>query len=249
MVILLLGNAQNPFVVNNEIKAPYPNPADHRSWSPWNSTLAPGGNWKNYIRTGTLLKNGSFPALTLNSTIYHPYVPGLLSYITYKVSKANGGGYNNKQLHAQAGVDCIGFVQRSASYTGNNYKLKDYVNENWNAANITYRHDDHKTYDIGHDNYSWEIKDRNLLVPGDILYRKQPTGDDTRGERHVAFVLRVEYPNENKRKISIDEDTEASKDVYVIEATGIKNYYKVVNSQNWLDLKSGYSPRRFIINK
>ena len=39
--------------------------------------------------------------------------------------------------------------------------------DSWEEGTRKHRHDTHDSNDVDHDNYSWEIKDRNLIVPNE----------------------------------------------------------------------------------
>ena len=137
-----------------------------------------------------------------------------------------------------AGVDCVGLVQRSASYDGNPYWLPDIGGHPWtwndgdgeggaypyvkNRRYLFYDGDDE--LDSGHYPYLKEITnaaaaewDKSVLrkiLPSDIFYYYIYDEDDKAYGYHVAIVDRVEYKSTYSRRSDIDYE-----DIKLIEAT------------------------------
>lgn len=135
-----------------------------------------------------------------------------------------------------AGLDCVGFVQRCASYintpytwtqTGTNRHLGEYF---WGDTRGS------TTYPTSVNGYSWkitnssnidlndidndgdisEILNISYIVPGDIIYFEA---------NHIAVVNNIEY-NSNYRITSIDN-------FYLIESTlRVNNWGNVYNAAN-----------------
>ena len=228
----------------NTTIAPNPNPANHRDWSHWNNTTAPDADWDNYLFTGNVDNDTTYNQLTIGGIDYSPYRPGFSTYRYVNggtVTNPVGGDVNPYDWHHvlySAGVDCSGFVQRAASYNGNNYVLNDFFGtDEWSTNTMGFPvHARHGTGGIADDARSWLINDRNLMVPGDILIRTGSNG-------HVAIVYRIDYEN-NSREIE-----DQSPHVYVIEATrGEFDEWQVLNTNTWEDLGDGYDIRRLRTN-
>ena len=246
---------------NTIITSPNPAPNTHPEWADWkgpdgiegnqDDTLAPGGLWSNYISSKytSLTQETEFPVLKINNVIHYPYRPGFTTYVGWYVDNVN---YNFKHIFPSAGVDCVGFVQRCASYKGNKYALRNYtVADTWEvggtwiqkSANLR---DDNGINNIENDTKTWKISDPNLLVPGDLLYLPGPSGT---GDMHVGFVLRVKYSHENKRVINKNSNGSSKDIIIIIESTkaGILELWRVIKQNSWQSLGAGYSPKRLVV--
>ena len=212
-----------------------PHPSEHRDWSPWNHTYAPGeegiDRWHNYLFGIYNSDHGTYDALPGFED--QPYMPGLSTWKRF--DEEDQYNYVPSDVKRSAGVDCVGFVQRCASYDGNPYEADD-INERciWGGgmpARIAF----------SSDQYSWFIDNRNLLIPGDVLILPGDPG-------HIAMVLKIVYLA-NSRIIALN-DNGTSDGVFVIEATkGDDEQWMVLNSQTWQDLGVGYIRRRLRINE
>jgi hypothetical protein len=200
----------------------------------WTTTIAPSdrydtntnfdaiGVWENYVEG-----DGAIAVGTAN---YYPYRPGFASW-------NNDGGTATRS----AGVDCVGLVQRSASYAGNNpnnYLLPDIDPYTWDQANynagrkyiVTERDKDLTGTNEFH---LWEISASILgevdpstgktifpnldrIIPGDVVYYRG---------YHVMMVHSITYEAE-KRSTSISI-------IRLIEA----NWPSVINTQTVQNLE------------
>jgi hypothetical protein len=221
---------------NNETLGENPAPADHRGWSPWEETIAPGeesaDRWFNYLFGEYVAGTETYDYLTINGTRHNPYIPGLSTW--KKFSEENYHDYDTKRT---AGVDCSGFIQRCASYAGNRYETADVTSRciwGGGAPGLI------GVNGFASDDYTWPVGNRNLLIPGDVLVLSGNPG-------HVAMVLRIVYPD-GTRIIDFDENG-TTENVVVIESTkGPRDQWKVLNSQTWTNLGGGYNPIRLRIN-
>jgi hypothetical protein len=214
---------------NKEQLGENPPPSEHRDWSPWDQTVAPGtGNnrWHNYLFGRFDEEDKTYHYLTINGTRHNPYMPGLSTW-----KKFDQDNYYNYDTKRSAGVECVGFIQRCASYEGNPYAAID-INSRciWGGGMPTLMYGE---LGFSRDEYSWLIEDRNLLIPGDVLL----------GNGHIVMVLRVNYVN-NARDINLNLNG-TTNNVYVIESTkGNLNQWKVMDENSWYDLGVGYELRR-----
>ena len=194
--------------------------ADESPWDveEWNSTLAPGSllltvknqKWNNYANAG-------MTSVNISGETYYPYKPGYASAI------------NDDTMASRlksAGVDCVGLVQRSASYSSgenaNGYELSDLSGYTWTKEWIGDRKYivAEKDNDMNWDN-SYQLleitakpkvgKPVNLdkVIPGDIVYYRG---------YHIMTVAEVEY-NSGTRTTCVDK-------IKLIEAT-TNNIWKI----------------------
>ncbi|MBN2532987.1 MAG: hypothetical protein JXB88_08850, partial [Spirochaetales bacterium] len=220
------GTNGNPYPANDEQLGDNPDPAAHSDWSPReeDETDAPGTEsnekWFNYLFGIYNPETRTYDHLMINGTRYNPYLPGLS---TWKQFDPNQNNYVPSDTKRSAGVECVGFVQRCASYEGNPYAAID-INSRciWGGGMPTLMYGEDS---FSSDEYSWLIEDRNLLIPGDVLI----------GNGHIAMVLRIVYLG-NSRIIDFNVNG-TTDDVTVIESTkGRFNVWKVMNTNTWLDL-------------
>jgi hypothetical protein len=220
---------------NIEILGENPNPADHRDWSPWDQTIAPGeGNdrWFNYLFGKYDEGTETYDYLTINGTRHNPYIPGLSTWKWW-----DQDNYHDYDTKRSAGVDCSGFVQRCASYAGNQYEAPNVTNRciwGGEAPRLI------GVNGFAIDTFSWPVENRNLLIPGDILVLTGDLG-------HVAMVLKIVY-QDGTRVITLNNNG-TSDGVFIIEATrGFFDEWCVMDSQSWINLGAGYEIRRLRIN-
>jgi len=175
---------------------------------------APGSLHKNYAHgsnypygaSAAQDEDGAFKlssqSLVVNGKTYYPYVPALESAmigsndITPYNMDPKGAGYG-------AGADCLGFVDRSAAYNENPYAWASNslsqplwggsrVTDGWPLLNngdavVITTHPD-----IGNP------KNLEKIVPGDIFYYKNDSGDIA----HILIVSDVNYGNSDSRSLS-----------------------------------------------
>ena len=220
---------------NDETLGENPDPADHREWAQWDDTIAPGeesdDRWFNYLFGEYDEDTETYNYLTINGTRYNPYIPGLS---TWKGFDPNQNNYHDYDVKRSAGVDCSGFVQRCASYAGNQYLPVDVTTRciwGGGAPHLI------GVNGFASDDYTWDVGNRNLLIPGDVLVFPGNPG-------HVVMVLRIVYPDGTR---TIED---MSGNVTVIESTkGDENVWMVLNSQTWSDLGADYEPKRLRFNE
>ena len=185
----------------------------------WYYTYAPDSStdsyWSNYIGIQELINLGftqSEPPESYSDWNYKPYRPGYSSHHTSGTEWFYSG--------QSAGTDCVGLVQRSASYDGNPYSLPDIVEHPWtwndgdgeggaypyykNRKTLYYDGDGANAYLSKVTNYYDE--ELNKIMPGDIFYYYSGY--------HVAIVDRVEYKSSYSRRSDIKLE-----DIKLIEAT------------------------------
>jgi hypothetical protein len=140
---------------------------------------------------------------------YYPYTPGFSSLLRWGMDENN---YAAVSTCYSAGADCSAFVQRCASYNGNNYDAPDIV-ETRNTWSDHYPGDDRPLIAGGFENASWMIADNDddtwidLLVPGDIIIKEDPTWG-----WHMGLIGKINFTS--NRQIAITE-------VFIIEAFGV----------------------------
>jgi hypothetical protein len=229
---------------------PNPNPNDHRNWSPWPNTFAPpasGSQWFNYFITSDRIVNDTFTPYIVGNTTYYPYIPGFTSYRRW-ISDT----YEASQINYSAGIDCSGFVVRSAAYDSNPYVLRNYTynstsktsqrltdqdNFSWNVntVSITNLRCDGPDWGLYREFNSWEIDNNtDILTPGDILIYPGV---------HVVLVSGINHTAGGRK---IVDKTKVS----VIEATqGNANSWCIMNTHTWGFYGNNYKPRRLCIEK
>ena len=189
----------------------------------WTETIAPQNNHSSYLYSSNYpysLPNAfeqdahqiiSEPVF-INSSNLYPYVPGLSN--VYRMNIGSWPPWNTQYLfgsHA-AGLDCVGLVQRCASYpntayiwtqSGTTRHLSEYM---WGDTR------GNTVYPTPGRGYSWEIISEqtvnqnpqilSLIVPGDIVYY---------GDSHIAIVKAITYTantrNTNTQSITLIEST------------------------------------------
>ncbi len=234
---------------DSNIQVYYPNidppeyqfPDDYReSLRGWNVTTAPPpyyGYWSMYIFTGRRFGQTTYDPLVINGISYTPYLPGLASYNAYFLDS-----YVWQLVLYSAGTDCNGFLQRVASYNGNNYWMADFSgSDKWVKPEDSYSfplYSKHSVQDIV-DIYSRPINYLNGMVPGDILIN--PDTANAHANEHVAIVLGIEYPT-NSRLIA----SKSSKVTVIEAAKGDYNEWRVINTRTWeaLSIYGAFELRR-----
>jgi hypothetical protein len=211
---------------NTTVMGDNPAPDDHRDWANWNDTTAPTADatlWDNYLFGIPGTTGGAFTQLNIGGQVYTPYKPSYSWYTQYLLKN-----YTAINATYSAGLDCAGFIQHSASYTGNSYSLDDIGGyDTWGA----YAHTGTKRI-VADGAYTWTIAEADwpLIVPGDLVYH---TG-------HVGIVQKISYNNLKR--------TFLNNNVIIIEATsaGIKST-KIRTLANFID-EGGYFIGRLIWN-
>jgi hypothetical protein len=233
---------------NNAIKQYYkpannttitPNPApdwNNRVWQNWNDTLAPEGEWGNYIHANPDTTTTTYNITVQNEVLAYPYAPGFSSYrkvnnVAYPTPAPDSGAtpipgtqwYTTDyvQAHTQysAGVECQGLVARAGGYEGNNYRMSSPTEEqglDWTHTTGTGL--------IGLEtpanwlNIAWQItatgdSQASFVVPGDIIIVNE----------HMGIVYKIEYTG-NTRISNMNQ-------IYILEAYGYS--MTVYNQRNW----------------
>ena len=132
-----------------------------------------------------------------------------------------------------AGVDCSGFVQQAANYSGNSYTATDLTTRQvWqNSGTLAYAKMNTTAF-VSHSN----VIDINQLVPGDILLYSG---------HHVVIVQDIEFTGDirevKEKNVTVIEATKGSEDLYV---------WKVIKTRRWGSFKkyNYYIPRRLTTN-
>jgi hypothetical protein len=209
----------------------------------WITTLAPDNDWRNYSNTVRIA----------NGVTYNPYRPVLTSimdhhgdYYDYNTPYDDG-----PSTAAAIGVDCSGFVQRVASYSGNTYTIRD---TSWtgeigeNRLLWSQYHSNVKINGTSFYNGSWRVYDAtaeagdiNLIIPGDIITM----------DFHMVLVCKVVYQNSNNRIL-------VPANVLVIEAASPDDQWQVLKKntrhlsyfagEDWTHQVQHVEVRRLIIN-
>jgi hypothetical protein len=179
------------------------------------------------------LTNSQVPR-TIDDISCYPYLPGFnCSQHVYTdsedddniVDSIDWNSLVDLSNHAGkgAGTDCLSFIQRSASYTGNNYTWTVNFPLGENEGNIWWDDERHSNirFPSTANNYSYEIESRPVInqelpdlkrvVPGDIVFY---TG-------HIMIV--------NKIDIDGDRSDIQMEDIHLIEATFGSTWGKVCN--------------------
>ncbi|MBN2532989.1 MAG: hypothetical protein JXB88_08860 [Spirochaetales bacterium] len=187
----------------------------HPEWANYNNTIAPDGLWAGYI-FGMNGNDDSQPGvLTFNNPNRYPYTPG------YRTKKQFVDG-DDPAIYTtySGGLDCTGFIHKSASYQGNTYTLSD-LSDTRTTWDGTIQGQAGGTI---YSNHCWPVYDqekdilyRNLIVPGDIV--SMPT------QGHGAMVLSITYIE--------DDRTVQAAQVKLIESAYAEGKYMVVNAQSW----------------
>ena len=91
----------------------------------WSVTTAAANRWNNYRKNPVAGNHPALPGIGLLFEDHYtedppPVFPGV-----------------NQNLLGHMGTDCVGFVQRSASYSGNTYLLDDYGEATWGASDVS----------------------------------------------------------------------------------------------------------------
>jgi hypothetical protein len=221
------------------------------------NTIAPNNNWDSvvldtdtlgYVFSNEVVNTVHYQPRVINNVTYYPYKPG---WTNYRMWTSND--YTGEHVIYSAGVDCSGFLERCVSYADNQYQLgerlsgDEIISGTWQAnasgERLTWcisakdmQYHRHTHDEIG--TLSWEVTNRNLLVPGDILFRSHAEGD-----AHVVIISKITYPTKSRTI------TGGSANVVVIEATAGQNQeWHVMNTQKWSILGNNYTPRRLKIN-
>jgi hypothetical protein len=162
-----------------------------------------------YPNDATAKKVLNQPVLVNGENVY-PYVPSLSNAL----KALNNGTWPGSGIGSYAaGLDCVGFTQRCASYPNSPY---NWVQGTWflgayfwgNARGTT-------GFPTPTNNLAWQvaktdvlddagnIKNLNKVIPGDIIYYGNPS--------HIAMILSVQY-DQNERTSALDR-------IRVIEST------------------------------
>ena len=237
-----------------------PQPQYITDWINENTTAAP----KNDTSITDDYYNYIFPAFEVitssNIEYYNPKgtlwsIPGFATYaafgdetkanIVFKDEfglplRPNGGildaanrykNWSSRLGKVSSGTDCSGFVSRCTYLSeingGCTYKIND--------LNYDLTEEKEGTSTLVSDNYSWEIQDYNLIVPGDMIIK----------QGHVAFVLAVDFP-ENSRDLGADYLSKV-KIIHSTSGTPRNIVYRIKADDKWEVLGNTYKARRLII--
>ena len=206
------------------------NSLNNDSTTTYNSSYAPKNKWANYISETEINivpdENGNYP-----------YIPNLSRSPKQDWANLNSTQINSKMRHG-SGIDCSGFVFRTISYTGENYKAPEVHGKDewddldtnvWWDRNTEDPHDwdynytiwTHNPYPELTEEYYSELDSEKIdfpLVPGDIV----------RLPGHVMIINSIEIVNE-VRKVEY-------KNIKFIEAASGRNKeYKVLHNQSFWD--------------
>jgi hypothetical protein len=208
--------------------------ADTNGWSRTTAPTVAQSDHSNYLRASffphgypndpTAKKVANQP-ISIGGENLYPYVPSLSNALRILNNKvwpcADVGSY-------AAGLDCVGFTQRSASYLDSPYT---WVQGTWFLGRYFWNDTRGTTGFPTPDNgLSWQVAKTNVLddtgniknldkiIPGDMLYYGKPS--------HIAMVLSVQYAQD---KVSTPEQ------IFLIESTfdtvnGV-SFGKVINNR------------------
>jgi hypothetical protein len=186
------------------------------SWTYYNSTTPPGNDYRKYAHENTFPyeaagiesynNDGTFKIAVAGADANKPYLPELNnSRYNYLYNNDNGNGYSGIANYNDApalagkaaGVDCVGFIQNSASYAGNPYaRLLDIAPVFWGTARTNEDAPNYSEPESGADELikitskpAGDDEPVNLdkLVPGDIVYYIKD------GAYHVMMVADISY--------------------------------------------------------
>lgn len=203
----------------------------------WNNTTAPDDIHQNYLfgpnntyGGGSNVKRVSSVPVFIDSQNYYPYIPGL-----------NNLSFTN--LNYATGTDCVGFLQRSASYTDSPY----YWVDNWDDK--FFLKDREWGDSRGKTSYTYSIfskmiskknplggqsLDLEKIIPGDIVYYDSLINAENENANwsHIMMVLEV-VNTEDNRVVS-------PSDVKLIEATYSTSggFGKTYNQKTLADLSN-----------
>ena len=194
----------------------------------WDFTLAPGDEWRNY----------EDELQAENGTTYYPFRPVLSSIMNHA---GDFYDYNTPYddgpcTSRSTGVDCSGFIQRAASYTGNRYAIKDV---RWDGAQEENRllwgeydsgvkipidvlpgHGTESFYDL-----SWQVYDvtagtgsLDFVIPGDVITMNG----------HIVLVYEIDYRNNESRIPDDDTKQNFPRNIYLIEASSPDDNWQVI---------------------
>jgi len=202
------GENNNSYEVNTEQLGNNPDPTEHREWSPWEVTIAPGSGtdrWHNYLKGIYDEATKTYNYLTINGTRYNPYLPGLSSYKRNVLQN-----YHDYDAKRSAGTDCSGFIQKCAGYDKNQYLMPNISNRiTWGGGS----EDLIGPGGFAGDTYTWPVENKNLLVIGDIISCSE----------HVVLVWKIIYDGTSRNTIP--------ENVYIIEAQALD--WAVSNNRKW----------------
>ena len=226
--------------------------------SVYNNSLAPGNLFLNYLRGAVgynvkagganinQMSNAVGNGLSIGGVAYHPYIPGGLSNKLENWDDVELAGY-------AAGIDCVGFVYRSISYTGSAYQLVNgersakFLHDDtngavyWGGSRTALRYPylaDGKSIKVA----AADFQDENDIFinlekvsPGDIMYYDQPVGQG----HHTAIIQNLTDSN-GDGQLQLTE-------IHLIEATiGTGGGIQVGNVYNLRTLNS-YSVNNWAI--
>jgi hypothetical protein len=202
---------------NNTTVAPNPAPGTNRNWATWTDTLAPLGEWENYVRANPANTTTAYSIAATGGTVYYPYTPGFSSY---RVLNGDNPNYYFDHTQYSAGTECQGLVTRAAGYAGNNYT----ANSSAENDRTTWIHTTGQGI-IGLDTpanwttVAWPITNTNdlqtsLVVPGDIIIING----------HMGIVYKIEYAANSRNS--------AQSQIHILEAYG--RSMTVFSQRDWL---------------
>ncbi|MBN2532876.1 MAG: hypothetical protein JXB88_08295 [Spirochaetales bacterium] len=187
----------------------------HPEWANYNDTISPDGLWSGYI-FGMNGNDDSQPGvLTFNTPTRYPYTPGYRTKRQFidEADTAIDTTYS-------AGLDCTGFIHKSASYQGNTYTLSNLSDTRviWGGTAQS------QAGGTIYSDYCWPVYDqaegvgnRNLIIPGDIVSLPD--------YHHGAIISKIIFNNNTRIIQAIN--------VKLIESAYADGRYMVVNHQDW----------------
>lgn len=217
----------------------------------WDKPTTPTGTWTNdvdqYIKPSTLYPNivdfHNYLTLPNNFNNYNrdfPFVPGLALY--YRLGPLWNNFMPNWTNVISAGVDCIGFASRSASYgknegKRNSYVWEDSIPENFKDKDKWFGNPAYPNYNIN-DNYTAFIITKKTdrvgdpvngfsypglkrVIPGDVVI----FGNNS----HIAMI--------HSSPLWLGENNDLNQLIGLLESTwaGNLNWAKVTNEQTLAD--------------
>jgi hypothetical protein len=221
--------------------------------SGWTSTTAPddrfldpapaGNDWQNYASGNS--------GVIINSETNYPYRPGYASERYAADTTPDKKEYERNEvtyIQQSTGVDCVGLVQRSASYADdNNYTLTPIYGYNWNTSEpCTGREfiiaEPHTTKPVCNvvrlvkvtDRASRFLQDAEFvypliekLIPGDIVYYWSGSG------YHVMMVASITYTEGRDTTVANIQLIEANYPS-VLKTRSISNLGTTANPVSWI---------------
>jgi hypothetical protein len=197
----------------------------------WPTTLAPNDRWRFYWKEPEGVRRAYIPGLGLR---YHDG------------TNANAEGESQPGVHlgftnkASAGVDCIGFVQRTASYLDNKYKwgncptdlAEGRGNPDTAVRNTEYPVEAVSRFTLlSKDDYATSTLDSlrmalRMLIPGDIF---------TYGPNsHIGIISQIDH----SAMMNATQKTDILKAIKIMESTYNGTICNVINTNSLDDIRT-----------